>query len=153
MAGLLGSFVTGGRRTDRGHCPDPPPGRRAHQSAPPDQRATRSASTGPIAPTPGAGDHRAPDRRHVHEFRRRTKKVNDPSGSLETLQASGKTAQSGAPTDGDILHQYTVPVFGGTVINPQSPGDEDMIPGGTILGVKVNAPQSVNCYLTVVYEE
>jgi len=81
------------------------------------------------------------------------KKVNDPSGTGETLQASYKTAQTGAPTDGDILHDFTCPVFGGLVINPQSPGQEDLVPGGTILGVKVNAPQSVNVYLTIVYEE
>ena len=52
-----------------------------------------------------------------------------------------------------MLHNFTVPVFGGLFVYPLPPGQEDMIVGGTILGVKVNAPQSVNCYVNVRYEE
>jgi hypothetical protein len=81
------------------------------------------------------------------------KKVNDPSGTGETLQAVAKTAQTVAPTDGDVLHNLTVPVFGGLFVYPLPPGQEDMVPGGTILGIKVNAPQTVNCYVTIRYEE
>ena len=81
------------------------------------------------------------------------KKVNDPSGTGETLQAVGKTVQTVAPTDGDILHNLTVPVFGGLFVYPLPPGQEDMIPGGTILGIKVSAGATVNCYVTVRYEE
>lgn len=81
------------------------------------------------------------------------KKTNDPSGSLETLQAVGSTGMTAAPTSGDVLHNLTVPVFGGLFVLPQNPGEEDMVYGGSILGVKVNAPQGVNVYLTIKYEE
>ncbi len=81
------------------------------------------------------------------------KKVNDPSGSLETLQASSKNTQTVAPTSGDQLHYFTVPVFGGLLIYPLPPGQEDLISGGTILGVKVTTTSTVNCYGGIRYEE
>lgn len=80
-------------------------------------------------------------------------KINDPSGSLETLQGSYKTAMTVAPTSGNVLRTEYIPVFGGVIVWPQTPGQEDLIPGGTILGVKMTAPQAVNCTVTVRYEE
>jgi hypothetical protein len=80
-------------------------------------------------------------------------KVNDPTGTGETLQASSKNTMTVAPTSGDVLHYHTVPVFGGLLIYPQSPGQEDLIYGGSILGIKVTTTSTVNCYGTVRYEE
>lgn len=81
------------------------------------------------------------------------KKVNDPSGSLETLQASTKNTQTVAPTSGDTLHQFNLPVFGGTLVYPLPPGQEDMVTGGTIIGVKVTTTAQVNCNGGIRYEE
>ena len=81
------------------------------------------------------------------------KKTSESSATGETLQTAGKTAQTVAPTDGDILFDRYVPVFGGLVVIPETPGQEMMIQGGTILGIKVNAPQGVNCKITVKFEE
>lgn len=81
------------------------------------------------------------------------KKVSESTATGETLQGSGKTAQTVAPTDGDILFDRYVPVFGGLVIVPETPGQELMVQGGTILGIKINAPQGVNAKATIKYEE
>jgi hypothetical protein len=81
------------------------------------------------------------------------KKTNDPSGVGETLQANTKNAQSAAPTSADIMAQFYVPVFGGLVIYPFGPGQEIMVPGGTILGVKVTTTAQVNCFGGLRYEE
>ncbi|MDR3582573.1 MAG: hypothetical protein P4L67_04840 [Candidatus Pacebacteria bacterium] len=81
------------------------------------------------------------------------KKVNDPSSVGEVLQAVSKNTQTGAPTSGDVLHVYPIPVFGGLVIYPLPPGQEDMVPGGTILGLKVTTTAQVNCIGGVRYEE
>lgn len=81
------------------------------------------------------------------------KKVNDPSGSLETLQASSKNTMTVAPTSGDVLRTFTIPVFGGLLVYPLPPGQEDMISGGTILGIKVTTTSTVNCYGGIKYEE
>lgn len=81
------------------------------------------------------------------------KKVNDPSGTGETLQANTKNTATVAPTSGDTLHQFSVPVFGGLLIYPLPPGQEDMVMGGTILGVKVTTTAQVNCNGGIRYEE
>jgi hypothetical protein len=81
------------------------------------------------------------------------KKINDASNVAETLQASASTAVTSEATEGDVLQWFTVPVFGGTVVIPQPPGQEDYVIGGTKLGIRVNAPQAVNVYCTVRYEE
>jgi hypothetical protein len=81
------------------------------------------------------------------------KKVNDPSGTLETLQAVTKNTQTAAPVSADTLHQFSLPVFGGSLFYPLPPGQEDMIPGGTILGVKVTTTAQVNCNGGIRYEE
>jgi hypothetical protein len=81
------------------------------------------------------------------------KKTNEPSGVGETLQANTKNGQSAAPTSGDVLRNWFVPVFGGLVIYPFAPGQEVMVPGGTILGVKVQTTAAVNCSGGLCYEE
>ena len=81
------------------------------------------------------------------------KKINDPSGSLETMQASSKNTCTVQPTSGDQLHFFTVPVFGGLLVYPLPPGQEDMVSGGTIIGIKVTTTSTVNCYATIRYEE
>ena len=58
-------------------------------------------------------------------------KINDQSNVAETLQATGKTVCTVQPTIGDVLRRFTIPVFGGTVIIPQPPGQEDYVIGGT----------------------
>ena len=80
-------------------------------------------------------------------------KVNDPTGTGETLQASAKTAVTVEPTVGDILDEFFEPVFGGFIGWQYTPGQEVIVPGGTLLGFKVNAPQSVNVEATIYYEE
>ena len=60
-------------------------------------------------------------------------KVNDSTSVAETLQASFKTACTVQPTIGDVLRRFTIPVFGGTVILPNPPGQEDYVVGGTLL--------------------
>lgn len=84
-------------------------------------------------------------------------KVNDPTGSLETLQAVGQTVittpGTGEPTIGDLIESFTLPVFGGYLNVPYTPGQEILVPGGTRLGFKVNAPQAVNANAVVYYEE
>jgi hypothetical protein len=80
-------------------------------------------------------------------------KVNDPTGTGETLQASAKTAVTVEPTVGDILDEFFEPVFGGFIGWQYTPGQELLVPGGTLLGFKLNAAQSVNAEVTVYYEE
>ncbi len=80
-------------------------------------------------------------------------KLNDPTGTGETLQASAKTAVTAEPTVGDILDEFYEPVFGGFIGWQYTPGQELLVPGGTLLGFKVNAPQSVSVDCTVYYEE
>jgi hypothetical protein len=80
-------------------------------------------------------------------------KINDKSNVAETLQASAKTAVTVEPTESDVLRWFTIPVFGGTVVIPCPPGQEDYVVGGSLLGIRLNAPQSVNVYVTVRYEE
>ena len=80
-------------------------------------------------------------------------KTNDPTGTGETLQASSKTAVTSEPTVGDILDQFYEPVFGGFIGQQSTPSQEILVPGGTLLGFQVNAPQSVSATLTVFYEE
>lgn len=81
------------------------------------------------------------------------KKTNDPSSVGEVVQATSKNTQSAAPTSGDIMRQFFVPTFGGLVIYPFAPGQEVMVPGGTILGVKVQTTAAVNCFGGLCYEE
>ena len=84
-------------------------------------------------------------------------KINDPSGSLETLQATVQTQctvqPTGYATTANIIRRFTVPVFGGTVIFPCPPGQEDYVPGGTILSISVAAAQTVNFQGGLRYEE
>ena len=81
------------------------------------------------------------------------KKRNENSATGETLQATAKTAQSVAPTAGDIIHDWFGPVFGGFLVVPCPPGQEDYVQGGGILGVYINAAQTVDVKVTVLYEE
>jgi hypothetical protein len=81
------------------------------------------------------------------------KKRSESSATGETLQATAKTGQTVAATAGDILHDWFAPVFGGFVIVPLPPGQEDMVQGGTILGVLVNPAQTVDVKVTILYEE
>jgi hypothetical protein len=84
-------------------------------------------------------------------------KVNDPSGTLETLQGVYQTVittpGSGEPTAGNILEEFTMPVFGGFVEKPYPLLQELMVYGGSRLGVKVAAAQTVNVTSTLIYEE
>jgi hypothetical protein len=80
-------------------------------------------------------------------------KINDSTAVAETLQASFKTVCTVQPTIGDILRRLTIPVFGGTVVIPMPPGQEDYVVGGTQYGVTVSAAQTVNCQVTIRYEE
>lgn len=81
------------------------------------------------------------------------KKANEAGGSGETLQAYTKNTQTVAPTSGDNLQRYYLPVFGGTMVFPQQPGQEDIVPGGTIIGVKITTGAAVNCAGSIRYEE
>ena len=80
-------------------------------------------------------------------------KVNDPSADRRDAAGRARTAVTVEPTEGDVLQWFTVPVFGGLVVIPAPPGQEDYVPGGTRFGIKLNAPQTVNAYTTVRYEE
>lgn len=81
------------------------------------------------------------------------KKTNDPNGVGETIQANSRNTQVAAPTSGDVMRNWFVPVFGGLVIYPFAPGQEVMVPGGSTLGVKVTATAAVNCLGGLCYEE
>lgn len=81
------------------------------------------------------------------------KKVNEPGGVSETLQTSTKNTMTVAPTSGDVIHTFPIPVFGGLVLYPLPPGQEDMIPGGSILGLKVTTSAQVNFIGGVRFEE
>jgi hypothetical protein len=80
-------------------------------------------------------------------------KLNDLYSVAETIQTAAKTASTAEPTYGEVLRWITIPVFGGTVVIPCPPGQEDYIPGGSRLGVVLTAPQSVNAYTTARCEE
>jgi hypothetical protein len=80
-------------------------------------------------------------------------KINDSTSVAETLQASFKTVCTVQPTIGDILRRFTVPVFGGTLILPNPPGQEDYVIGGTLLSLTVTAAQTVNFQGGLRYEE
>ena len=80
-------------------------------------------------------------------------KINDATATAETLQASFKTACTVQPTIGDVLRRFTIPVFGGTVILPNPPGQEDYVIGGTLLSLTVTAAQTVNFQGGIRYEE
>jgi hypothetical protein len=81
------------------------------------------------------------------------KKINDPSGTGETLQANSQNTFTVEPTAGDVLQQFNVPVFGGLFAYSYPPGQEEIVMGGTRLAWKVSAPQTVNVSITVRYEE
>jgi hypothetical protein len=80
-------------------------------------------------------------------------KLNDLYSVAETIQTSAKTASSAEPTYGEVVRWFTIPVFGGTVVIPCPPGQEDYVPGGSKLGIVLTAPQAVNAYTTVRAEE
>jgi hypothetical protein len=80
-------------------------------------------------------------------------KINDASNVAETLQATSNNTVTVEPSEGDKLRYFSVPVFGGTVIIPNPPGQEDYVMGGTKLGIKITAAQSVNVFTTIRYEE
>lgn len=81
------------------------------------------------------------------------KKVNDPSGTGETLQLNYKTVTTVEPTYADVLEEFTEPVFGGLLSQSYAPNQEIHLYGGSNLGFVVTAAQTVNCGLTVLYEE
>ncbi len=82
-------------------------------------------------------------------------KVNDPTGSLETLRFNMKKTCTVEPTYTDTLRTFRCPVFGGTIIIPNAPGQEDVIPGSATvwLAIQVTAAQAVNVSATVRYTE
>ena len=82
-------------------------------------------------------------------------KVNDPTGSLEALQTVCRKTFSAEPIYADILRTFYLPVFGGTIVIPQAPGQEDIIPGSTTapIGIRVTANAAVNVTCTVRFEE
>lgn len=80
-------------------------------------------------------------------------KLNDPTGTLETLQAVSKNTQTVAPTSGDVLKEFLLPTFGGTIVHPFAPGQEPMVYGGSIVGVRVVSGSQVNCLGGITYEE
>ena len=80
-------------------------------------------------------------------------KINDATATAETLQGKQNNTCTVQPTIGDVLRRFTVPVFGGTVIIPQTPGQEDYVIGGTQLGITVTAAQTVNFQGGIRYEE
>ena len=82
-------------------------------------------------------------------------KVNDPTGSLETLRFNMKKTCTVNPTLVDTIRSFRCPVFGGTIIIPNAPGQEDVIYGSAtvFLYVLITAAQSVNVTCTVRYCE
>jgi hypothetical protein len=82
-------------------------------------------------------------------------KLNDPTGTGETLGTTSKNTCTVAPTVTDVLERTRVPVFGGSVMVPQNPGQEILIPGSTtvFLTWQLAAPQPVNADCTVKFEE
>jgi hypothetical protein len=80
-------------------------------------------------------------------------KLNDLYSVAETIQTTGRITFSGEPTYSEVLRWITVPVFGGTIVVPAPPGQEDYVPGGSRYGIVVTAPQAVNCYVTIRAEE
>lgn len=80
-------------------------------------------------------------------------KVNDLVSVAETIQSAGRITFSVEPTYAEVLRWVTVPVFGGTIVVPAPPGQEDMVPGGSRVGIVITAPQSVNVYATIRAEE
>lgn len=84
-------------------------------------------------------------------------KTNDIPGTGETLQFSYQTVittpGSGEPTAGNILEEFTMPVFGGYVEKPYPLLQEPVIYGGSRLGIKIAAAQTVNVATTIFYEE
>lgn len=80
-------------------------------------------------------------------------KINDQTSVAETLQASFNTVCTVQPSIGNILRRFTIPVFGGTIILPNPPQQEDYVMGGTQLGITISAAQTVNFQGGVRYEE
>ena len=82
-------------------------------------------------------------------------KINDPTGSLETLRFNMKKTCTVNPTLTDTIRSFRCPVFGGTIIIPNAPGQEDVIYGSAtvFLYVLITAAQSVNVTCTVRYCE
>lgn len=81
-------------------------------------------------------------------------KTSDLTSVAETIQTKFSiNAASSEPTVGDILDDFLVPVFGGALFYAYAPGQEEYVPGGSVLGFKLTAQQTVNAYLTVRAEE
>lgn len=82
-------------------------------------------------------------------------KVNDPTGSLETLRFNMKKTCTVNPTSTDTLRNFRLPAFGGTIVIPNAPGQEDLIFGSATvwLYVLITAAQTVNVTGTIRYEE
>ncbi len=70
----------------------------------------------------------------------------------ETLQATGGRNASAEPTAGDILKPYNIHPQSGLII--MFPPDQVMtIPGGGRLGMRLTAPDAVNCLPEFIYDE
>lgn len=83
-------------------------------------------------------------------------KINDPSGTLETLQLNYQTVATVEPTiaGGSTLKNYFLPVFGGSQSLQFAPWTSELtIMGGTRVGFKLTAAQNVNASMTASYEE
>lgn len=80
-------------------------------------------------------------------------KTNEPGGVSETLQASSKNTCTVEPTITFTLNQFYEPVFGGYIGWQNTPGQEIIVPGGSIFGLRANAAQSVNVTFNIQYEE
>ncbi len=83
-------------------------------------------------------------------------KMNDPTGTGETLRFKFKTANTAAPTQLEILETYRLPAFGGTIVEPYAPGQEPICYGsGTpvYLYVLITAAQTINITCTMHFEE
>lgn len=83
-------------------------------------------------------------------------KINDPTGTGETLRFKAKTANTAAPTPLETLETYRLPAFGGTIVEPFAPGQEPIVYGsGTpvYVYILITAAQTVNITATFFYEE
>lgn len=71
----------------------------------------------------------------------------------ETIQSSFQYNATAEPTAGDVLRQFTVPVFMGQYEIFYPYGQELLVQGGGRLGVEVNAPAGVNVRVEAQWEE
>jgi hypothetical protein len=78
--------------------------------------------------------------------------VNQVGGTAITAGFTAGTNYTVEPTVLTVIDRVTIPVYGGTVIEPFTPGQEPNTGISTGIGIRITAAAAVNCVATAWFE-